>query len=546
MGWGVASALDRSTAPFGVGGYVHHGVASSYVDGVPRGWSERAAQGSQFMEMFKLARCVYEGTACDLPGVGIKYDSFVPAMWSAVRSGHVSAWAAEFVAQGLRWGFEAGLKPAAIPPGVRLFRNYPSATGEFRDRVSMATEARCAAGRTIDLGEWLADMRAKVQEIFGDFFLFPLGAVAKALEAWSARPTDDHTRTGLNAAVDMTDLAHSLDSYAQIARLLLPGFNMHVSDVEAAFPMLPWAPWLWPRFFHRFYPGPGQPLHLYCHINGDFGTRGLPGAFKIFFVDVVIPMARAAMVIHLPMEVYVDDLGHIGPSSSAVRSDMLAFQDWARSICGVEFKRIKDRHAAQVQLMLGFWWDSFERTRTLEEKKLHMYMAMLLEFSERRSLTLRERQQVAGRLQRAVLTMPPGAACLLANLFLLMAGLSLAWHKRRTTRAERTDYRYFHDILASFSGRGYFAFDRFTRGPMVLSDASKSREYTGGGWCSSDGRADYFRYGTSAARQPIDFLEGDTVVDCVSRCAHGWRDQWIPFGVDNQAFQKSACSRWRR
>ena len=53
----------------------------------------------------------------------------------------------------------------------------------------MATEARCAAGRTIDLGEWLADMRAKVQEIFGDFFLFPLGAVAKALEAWSARPT---------------------------------------------------------------------------------------------------------------------------------------------------------------------------------------------------------------------------------------------------------------------------------------------------------------------------------------------------------------------
>ena len=70
-----------------------------------------------------------------------------------------------------------------------------------------------------------------------------------------------------------------------------------------------------------------------------------------------------------------------------------------------------------------------ECTRTLEERKLHMYMDMFLECSERRSLTLPERQQVAGRLQRAVLTMPPGAACLLANLFFLMAGLSVAWHK---------------------------------------------------------------------------------------------------------------------
>ena len=34
---------------------------------------------------------------------------------------------------------------------------------------------------------------------------------------------------------------------------------------------------------------------------------------------------------------------------------------------------------------------------------------MLREFETRRTLTLRERQQVAGRMQRAVMTMPPGA-----------------------------------------------------------------------------------------------------------------------------------------
>ena len=49
-------------------------------------------------------------------------------------------------------------------------------------------------------------------------------------------------------------------------------------------------------------------------------------------------------------------------------------------------------------------------TRTLEERKLLQYMDMLLEFSTRKTLTLLERQQVAGRLRRAIMSMPPGGA----------------------------------------------------------------------------------------------------------------------------------------
>ena len=92
--------------------------------------------------------------------------------------------------------------------------------------------------------------------------------------------------------------------------MLKPGYCAHVTDVEAAFPMLPIAPWLWPFFLHRFYPSSGDTrvLHMYAHINGDFGTRGFPGVFKIFFVDVVLNMARAASVLTIPLTVYVDDL----------------------------------------------------------------------------------------------------------------------------------------------------------------------------------------------------------------------------------------------
>jgi hypothetical protein len=41
-----------------------------------------------------------------------------------------------------------------------------------------------------------------------------------------------------------------------------------------------------------------------------------------------------------------------------------------------------------VQLFVGFWWDSFAGTRTLEERKLFQYMDMFLAFSERKTLSL--------------------------------------------------------------------------------------------------------------------------------------------------------------
>jgi len=98
--------------------------------------------------------------------------------------------------------------------------------------------------------------------VFPSAFIFPMGAVAKPLEPDKGRPTDDHTRTGLNAATDMTGLSHTLDSYAEMARRFLPGYAAHVSDVEAAFPMLPFAPWVWPFMLHRFYRGEGPELSL--------------------------------------------------------------------------------------------------------------------------------------------------------------------------------------------------------------------------------------------------------------------------------------------
>lgn len=208
---------------------------------------------------------------------------------------------------------------------------------------------------------------------------------------------------------------------------------------------------------------------------------------------------------------------------------------------GLEWKETEDRDCAIPQFYIGFWWDSRNFTRCLDETKLRSYLVEFLLCSKAKSLSLRQRQSVAGKLQRAIMTLPPGAACLLVNCYKMMSGLSLQWHSRRTSKAERDDYRFVHDLLKLNMGRGYYSYDGFAVGPTVLSDAWKSDAHTGGGFLSADGTYDFFCYGTAASRRLIYQLEGDTVVRANIMLAPRWKGLIIPFGIDNSAFQRSAA-----
>ena len=179
--------------------------------------------------------------------------------------------------------------------------------------MGRATKKRVELGKTLDLGVWSDSLATRIRAYFSSSTIFPLGAVPKALEVNEMRPTSDHTRTGANAATDMSLLRHALNSYHELAWFLKQDYFLRVSDVEVAFPLLPLHPDLWGFFLFRFFSNPstGSDLtqHLYLHLCGDFGAAGMPGAFKIFFVDVVCGMARYCNVLILPMMIYVDDCG---------------------------------------------------------------------------------------------------------------------------------------------------------------------------------------------------------------------------------------------
>ena len=465
-------------------------------------------------------------------------------MMRAVARGYVRQEHADFVADGLRHGFDLGVDVTKMR-GKRLYRNYPTAL-EARAAVTKAVRSRVDKYKTYKLFPFSEGDRHKLP--WNDWRIFPMGAVSKPLEPGEMRPYSDHTKTGMKAATDLEFFRHTLSATEDIARFLRHEYYMRVSDIDAAFPLLPLRPRLWRYFLFLWYDTDAElsdQQWLYVHVCGDFGTAGLPGSFKIFFSDVTMGMARSEMVLTLEAPIHVDDISLIGAVQEAVDAEGVAFTAFLRTL-GIFVKELKDRAAAQVQLSLGFWWDSVNRTRTLIERKQTAYVQMLADFEKRRTLSLRERQQVAGRMQRAVLTMPPGAACFLATVYAMMRGLSLPWHARRTTRAERLDYRLVRELLQRNMGRGYFSLDQFQEAPGVDTDASKSRDYTGGGYASRCGRYRFWRYGASAQRQLIDFLEGDTVVEAVKDLGHLWHRKVVTFRVDNSAFQKSAVKGWSR
>jgi hypothetical protein len=492
---------------------------------------------SELSELSALVKC--KG-AWALPGCPMKMERFEPILRRAMSRGYVHDHIGQYVLEGFRHGFDLGVDRSQLH-GTRVFRNYPSAIAN-RGSVSAAVSSRVRRHKTLRLGLW-SSILGSLKELFGNFYVFPMGAVPKPHAPAVYRPTSDHTRTGLNAATILGILGHSLDAYKQLEFLLSQNTWMTVADVDDAFSYIPLTPWLWAYMIFRWFPcddDASDELYVYVNLFADFGTSGAPGTFKVILVDVFVQMARSEFVITIPIVIYVDDVALISASESEGNVQMANLKCFTRDVTGLEWKDSKELSAAQLQLYVGFNWNTQRLVRSLPELKVISYLDCLLEAGHARTLTKRDRQSLAGKAQRVIMTLPPGAACLVVNCYRLTVGLLLPWQTRRTTRGERQDYLFLHDLLKYNQGRGYYSYDGFLDGPGFRGDASKSRAGARGGWVCADGHYDFYVYGGSASRKPIDFLEGDTTLRCCVDNAHRWQGLFIPAGIDNMAFEKSA------
>jgi hypothetical protein len=500
-----------------------------------------------FEQLDQLRKLVETEGACSLPGCSFDFNIFMPILQRAVIRGYVKLESARFVADGLRYGFRCGVDVARMR-GRRIYRNYASAF-EGAAKVSEAVLKRVQAHKTICLGEF--DITRKDEIPFQVCAVFPMGAVRKKMED-ALRPVDDHTRTLLNLYTNQEGLRYKMNTHKEVASLFFRYFTMAVKDVSDAFPLVPLHPSLWPFMLFQWWDvvaeseGRASAWSLFVHLFAGFGMAGLPGVWKILFADVLVGMARSEQKLTLPMPVFVDDAAIIGEDGAQVDYEGATLAAFLLFL-GVLMKDIKTRYAATLQLYIGLWWNSVTRTLELEDSKRERYLLVLDAAASSPVLALREVQSLAGKLQRCALTFPPGSECIFASLYAFMRGLSLPWQKRRTTKGLRADIAWGASMLRANLGRGYFSYDMFTWGPPVWTDASKSRRYTGGGFVAATGDYLYFRYGTSAARKPIDELEGDVVVAMIDLIGgNHWRGFIIPVYVDNSAFQQSGKKGWSK
>ena len=219
---------------------------------------------------------------------------------------------------------------------------------------------------------------------------------------------------------------------------------------------------------------------------------------------------------------FVDDNSIIGPTAKVV-DDMADALGVYMIGLGVPFKASKSRRAEMVQLVLGFWWDSVNRTRKLEAPKLQSYLKYFRELASRRVASLHELQSLIGRMHRSIMTMPPGSNVFLARVLPLISGLTLPWHKRRMTAGARADILSVVRILESNLGRGYLDHSHMPWAPAVYTDAMKDSSIAGWGWCSFTGHFDLGLYGAYDRRRFIDALEGDAVLRAARTVGHLWK-----------------------
>ena len=161
----------------------------------------------------------------------------VPELLTRVRSS--STW---------KWVWQTAVDESKLK-GKRVHRNYRSAF-ESKVKVHEALKKRVGNGRTLKLG----DFYGKASELPGSQgCTVPQGAVPKRLEPDAARPFSDHTKTGFNSACDVDWLKHSLNTYAEIAQELKPGYFMRVEDIDGAYTLLPLAPKVWKYMYVWWY-----------------------------------------------------------------------------------------------------------------------------------------------------------------------------------------------------------------------------------------------------------------------------------------------------
>ena len=423
-----------------------------------------------------------------------------------------------YLVHGFTFGFQIGCVGVPPPPTSGI-RNLHSA-----DTFSSVIDRKIA--KELTLGRILGPY--EVMPNYPNYRISPLGVVPKKTPGefrmihHLSFPEGFSVNDFIPKEMSSVQYATIQDAIYFIQRSPQSVYMAKV-DVESAFRIMPFSPADRPllgfQWLGKFYMDAVLPM-------GCSSSCAIFECFSSALEWVSKYKLGATEVVHV-----IDDFLFMAHSAGKCEHDLMAFIDLCHQI-GVPLAPGKTVGPSSSITFLGIILDAVRMEARLPDDKLFKARALLLEFTHKQKVTLKELQSLIGVLNFACSVVVPGRA-FLRRLIDLTRGCSKPHHHIRLTRQAKLDLGVWLDFLTHFNGRSFFLDEHFLTGDYLrlYTDAAGGVGY--GAICGPE-----WFYGVWPVEwrcYNVAILELYPIMVAVHVWGSVWANQSICFFTDNAA-----------
>lgn len=335
-------------------------------------------------------------------------------------------------------------------------------------------------------------------------------------------PEGDSVNEGIPEIDRSVKYTRVSDAIQTIKTFKVPCF-LAKTDIQSAYRLLP----ITPKDYHllgfqlgnKFYFDKCLPMGLSssCKTFKKFSTA------LQFIINKHCP---DTVVHHL-----IDDFLIVAPTEDLCRRTLDKFLGLCKSL-GIPIASEKTAGPSQILTFLGIELDTLRACAQLPDAKVIKCTDQINTMLSKKSVTLKELQQLLGLLNFACRAITPGRAFLRRTIDLTI-GLRRAHHRRRLNLAARRDLELWLSFLSEFNGTWFFLEDQWTSNDTVhlYTDAAQGLGY-------GAVLGDQFFYGIWPAvwtRYNIVILELYPIVAALQVWGSTLKRKCIMFHTDNEA-----------
>ena len=261
----------------------------------------------------------------------------------------------------------------------------------------------------------------------------------------------------------------TINDAVKILQRLGTGSYLAKTDIKSAFRIIPVSPLDYPLLGIKW---DSQYYFDRCLAMGLKSSCAIFEKFSTSLEWLAVHHLKVSAVLHI-----LDDFLFIAHSHDKCKADLSNFLSMC-DFLGVPIAHEKTLGPLTTLQFAGIELDSVRQEARLPSEKIHKCRALLHQFAQKRSVTLRELQSLIGLLNFCCSVVTPGRA-FLRRLIDLTAGVTRPHHHIRFNTEAKNDIRMWLQFLDNFNGRAFFLSERWATSSTLelYTDAAASKGY---------------------------------------------------------------------